>query len=554
MPDSPRRRFVRRWLPALLLVFVAAAYRFPALDESPPSLFRDELEKGYTAWELWSTGRCGRLNLETGRVSPSGASPLFIDVYGVRTSGIYQWLSAPFVGLGGLNAITTRLAAALAGTLAVLFTFLWVRRTWGGTVALWAGFWLAVSPWHVVFSRWAQQGITEPLWLVLMVYGFQRGKSPAISDRARAVWWGLSGLAAGVAFYAYAVGRVFVPLFGCLLLVSHWRVLWRHWKGALPGVAAFLAIGLPVAWVALGAEGAARFERISVFGQTDSIPGAIGLFLGNWLRHFDPRYLFLHGDGNPRHGLPGLGLFTLAEAPLLVVGVVVLLRRRRPWDRFVLGWILLGPVSASLTVEGIPHALRSIVGLPAWPVVSGVGMAYFLRLLGRNAAWSPLARRWAPALLAVLFVGSAAFLSMRAVYRGWPIASAMAFEWPAQTVTQALVSMEPESGGEDGRAPGRWLSGFVPYAPHRLLFHGRVPPREWQTRGMEALPANPLPPVPAGQFWSRYASGDWVGILPPDMESLPPGGYEIESAFALPWAVLDEEDLPVGAVIRKTDF
>ena len=137
---------------------------------------------------------------------------------------------------------------------------------------------------------------------------------------------------------------------------------------------------------------------------------------------------------------------------------------------------------------------------------------------------------------------------------GPPIASAMAFEWPAQTVTQALVSMEPGSGGEDGWEPGRWLSGFVPYAPHRLLFHGQVPPREWQTRGMEALPANPLPPISAGQFWPRYTPGDWVGILPPDMESLPPGGYEIESAFVLPWAVLGEGSRPVGAVIRKTGF
>jgi len=570
-------------------VCLAAVFRFPALDGLPPALFRDEIEKGYTAWELAATGRYGRLSMTVGgTVIPSERFPFFIDVYGVRTSSLYQWLSIPFMAVGGLNGWTTRLPAAVAGVMAVWFTFLWVRRVWGTRTALWAGFWLALSPWHVVFSRWAQQGITEPLWLVLALYCFQKGRSPVATDRHRAFWWAASGVFAAVAFYAYAVGRVFVPVWLIALGLSHLRLLRRHSGAAALAGGVFLVLAIPVAWVSLGAEGAARFDRISVFGQTSSTGAALALFLKNWLRHFDLRFLFLSGDANPRHQLPGLGVMFLAQAPLVVFGLLGLIRRRRPVDVFLLLWLALFPVSASLTAEGVPHALRAIVGLPAWPVLTGIGTAVLFRLVA-GLPRSDAVRRLAGALLVLVLVVPAALSLSRALYHRWPAAAAMDFEWTAQTITLALLNSDGNrvrAGGNDSASvidarigastetgpqspsetsldsvpelppvssasPGRWLSGYVPYAPHRLLFHGQVDPRTWQARGLEALPARLLPPAPLSDFWSRIRAGDRLGLLEPDLGTLPPAAYTVELSIPLP-PELGGQGEELGAVVLKT--
>ena len=64
--SQTHRKRLHRWLPALVLLVLAAIFRFPGLDAAPPALFRDEVEKGYTAWELAGTARYGKLDLETG--------------------------------------------------------------------------------------------------------------------------------------------------------------------------------------------------------------------------------------------------------------------------------------------------------------------------------------------------------------------------------------------------------------------------------------------------------------------------------------------------------
>lgn len=549
------RRF-RRWIPAAALLFLAAVFRFPALESSPPSLFRDELEKGYTAWELASTGRYGRLSMAPGgRVAPSEFMPFFIDVYGVRTSAVYQWLSAPVVAIAGLNAASTRFVAAFAGTLTVLFLFLWVRRVWGPKVALWSAFWLALCPWHVVFSRWAQQGITEPLWLILALLCFQVGRSPRAGARSRALWWIGTGFFAGLAFYAYDIGRLFVPLWVAALVASHSGTFLRRWKMLLPGAAVFLVIALPVTMVALGAEGSARFNRISVFGQTSSLPAALLLFVENWIRHFDPRFLFLSGDANPRHQLPGLGVLFLVQAPLILLGLAWLARRRRPMDWFLVAWIALYPVCASLTVEGIPHALRSIVGIPAWAIATGIGTAVLFRLIaGMKRPEST--RRLAGALVALALAAPTALGLSRAVYRHWPATSALEFEWPAEQVTRALLDTRGE-GAKTGNGDARsgdagtlWLSGYVAYAPHRLLFHGRVDPREWQSKGLDALPARMLPPGPLDAVWPGVGEGDRLGLLTPDLTAIRPSMYRVVAPVIFP-AELGGENTPVGAVVGK---
>src|SRR5690606_4182024 len=123
-PPLPYRTWALRWL--LAIVVLAAFLRFWNLGTIPPGLFRDEAEKGYTALELWTTGRQGQF-MPDGSIQVTRLFPLFVDAGGVKTSAIYQYLSAPIVGIFGLNVWTTRAAAALVGTLTVLVVFFLAR-------------------------------------------------------------------------------------------------------------------------------------------------------------------------------------------------------------------------------------------------------------------------------------------------------------------------------------------------------------------------------------------------------------------------------------------
>ncbi len=358
-PHKGRRRLI------LILCLLAALLRVAKLDTIPPALFRDEAEKLYNAFCLAHSGRdCSGHLL-----------PLFVQVFGVTTSAIYQYATVPFVWLFGMGEWAARLPAALVGTCTVLLTFLWIEKARGTRAAMWAAVFLAFSPWHVVFSRWAQQGIFLPLFLAGAMSAWQiflRGKGGAL------VW---AAIALALAFYTYDVARAFVPLLMLLLCVLYWRELCAHWRWALTSALVFVILSLPTLWLLIFRTEAAqaRFSRISIFAPGQSFSSVISMFSRNYVAHFSPSFLLLHGDSELRHGA-GVGILTAFEFAALIMGTVVTARSRSRFGWLLLGWLLCYPVAASLTREGIPHALRSIVGIPAVQALAAIGVTRFERL------------------------------------------------------------------------------------------------------------------------------------------------------------------------------
>ena len=157
-------RYLRIFL--LIVILVAAFLRLVDIGENPPGFFRDEADKGYTAYCL----------LKTGKDLAGHTWPLFVKSLSVYTSGIYQYTLIPFIALGGLNESIVRLPAALVGIATVLLTFLIGRKLYDEKVGLLAAIFLTFSPWHLVFSRWANQGIFLPLLVLLGLYFFLSGE------------------------------------------------------------------------------------------------------------------------------------------------------------------------------------------------------------------------------------------------------------------------------------------------------------------------------------------------------------------------------------------
>lgn len=471
------------WLGFALVLLVAAAFRLFDLGGTPPGLFRDELEKGYTALELWHTGRQTAITAD-GTVT-SRLFPVFAAVFTDRTTIIYQYLSAPFVGLFGLGPVTTRLVAALAGVASVGLVWLLARRWYGGTaVPLVAALALALSPTAIVFSRWAQQGcLTIPLvlggvlafWAAFHPRGEGRHHTRALAA--------LAGILFGLAFYAYDPVRPTVLVVALALVATVGTSRLQSERDPLFVFAAlFLLVAVPTVLAATTAEGASRFRRVGVFSE--GIAPGLAVAAGNYLAHFDPRFLFLFGDANPRHG-PEFGGLVGPEAvvPILAGIVAALGLLSTPGDAeartrraLLLAWLLAAPVGASLTREGIPHALRSILLLPVLALLAGEGaQALRAAIIARRRVITGL---YAGAVLASLCLAAANHNAMGMRHLG---------AW----ATGAIPALERAAAS---RPPGGYgISTGVLYAPYYLLFHEGLDPVRFQAEGLDALGGRLVP-------------------------------------------------------------
>lgn len=492
----------RAFLVFLLILAMAGGLRVVRLETLPPALFRDEAEKAYTAWSLASTGRDlhGRF------------LPLFINAFGVTTSAIYQYAAVPFMALLGPEVRSARLPAACAGTATVALVWLLVRRERGREAALWSAGFLALSPWHLVFSRWAQQGIFLPLLLTGAMLGwnaFLRGRRHGLP---------VAGTLFAAALYAYDPARAFVPLLGLWLVVLYHRELRRRWPETLAGAAAFLLAASPLLQLFFQSSEAAqaRFRVISIFGDSPSPATAAVRFLTNYAAHWSPGFLLLHGDRELRHSA-GVGLLSAAEAVALVCGIVVLVRRRRRRDLVWLGWLAAAPVAASLTREGVPHALRSIVALPAVQIVAGIGAASLVRQAARLRPLTlPVARR----LMALLVIVS--FLPFARAYYGKGYADRAAFSWQ-YGVEQALQLLRPDNGiPPDVPIVFSKITG----AEYLVAYYEKIPPEHIQRQGYSGTRFRfPAFQVPIEELYGQYPGPAAFVTLP--MFGGPEGGRAI---------------------------
>lgn len=526
----------------VLIIALAAILRLYGLGSNPPALFRDEAEKGYTAYSLLKTG--GYIYFET---STTGTRvrfqhfPLFCNVFGVYTSAIYQYLDVPFIALLGLTEFATRAPAALAGILTVLFTFFLAKQLWNDTrLALIASLLLAISPWHVLFSRWALQGILVPLFLTVGLLCFLKGAEQ------KPHYWLLAALLFAIAFYTYAVARLFIPIFLLLLCLIYWRRLAEARPWALGSLGLFMILAVPILLFTLGEQGSARFERISIFAINLPWYKTLFLFLRNYLEHYSPVFLFFRGDELARHsihslaalqqlGLPfhlsprsfglmltGFGTLYLFEAPFLIIGLIRLVKRHAQTDILLLGWFLLFPIGASLTHEGVPHALRSIVALPMPQLITAMGARTILEWLNprdhsvRPAV--PSVKRLVRILVLclVIIACTAVLLFVYDLFVLYPVFSAPDWQYGVKQTLDYTRHCSPPP-------QHIYLSGHITFAPYLVLFYEKVEPAQIQANGFRSLPYAFLPPgLNMERFWNQVSSNSLVVLYPGELTGKTP--------------------------------
>ncbi|TSC78161.1 MAG: hypothetical protein G01um101429_908 [Parcubacteria group bacterium Gr01-1014_29] len=337
--------------------------------------------------------------LETGRFKTfyhenNGREGLFINI---------QALS---VWVFGNEAWALRIVSALLGTLTVLgvyfltkeifreknFQFLnWKLSARGGsalggeignseTVALLSTFFLATSYWHITFSRIGLRAIMLPLVssfaLYFLLRALRTGSQPHMI---------LAGIFTGLGFYTYLAFR-FMP-FVLLLPIGWYLFQWHKNRSASPSCAPCLvAIFLFASLAVFTPLGLYFFDHpediIGRSGQVSIFTAQNPLFEFVKANTATAGMLFVFGDCNARHNYACLPELNPLVAAFFVIGLLVALRELRntsqkPRQRMhmlvLLAWLLFMSLPATLTREGLPHALRSIGMIPPIMLLAGLG-------------------------------------------------------------------------------------------------------------------------------------------------------------------------------------
>ncbi|MBI2598878.1 glycosyltransferase family 39 protein, partial [Candidatus Curtissbacteria bacterium] len=367
----------------LILVFVVAfMLRFFLLSSLPPGLDWDEASTAYNAYSI----------LKTGKDEFGESFPFLFRAYDGYTPPLLTYLNIPAVAIFGLNEFGARFTNAVLGTFSIfgiclLAKELFKSKKLAGTAALF----LAISPWHVTYSRVNFFATLPIFFTVFATYFFLKGKARFLF--ASAVFFVL-------AILAYFSAYIFVPLFAVILAALYIKKL--KLRRAVLFLTPIILAAVFILFLAGG--GQARYRGVSAFGDPDLIKqstqfsvneGALGQvihnrrivyaqkFLEGYFANFRFDFLFGKSDQVVRMVVPGsgFGLLYFWDLPFLALGIYFLAARKPSNWKMPLAWLAIAPIAAAPTLP-VMTSTRASLMIPALVIISAYGFYFFMKAKG----------------------------------------------------------------------------------------------------------------------------------------------------------------------------
>ena len=375
----------------ILIILLAFVLRFYKLSTTP-AFNADEAAIGYNAYSL----------LLTGKDEHGNNWPLHFQSFNDYKPGLYFYVVLPFVKLIGLNEWAVRIPGAALGVLTVFVVYLLAKELFKNkNIAIFSALLLAISPWHIHFSRGGWEVNLSTFLIALGVWLFLR----YVNDSKQKYLY-LSVLSFALSFYSYHAARVVVPLLGLSLFVIYFKDLVRNMKPVVIGGVLLILLLLPLLKDLVGPAGISRAAGVGLFADpgplnrineqrgehpdfTSIIPKVFhnkavnyGLaFFDNLLSHYHGEFLFLSGDEIQRNKVPETGQLYLFEIITVILGIIILLKRFDKSSIVVFSWLILAPFASALTFQA-PHALRAHnMAIPA-VLISAVGLNLLIDWIG----------------------------------------------------------------------------------------------------------------------------------------------------------------------------
>ena len=395
--------FFKKTKVILFLILAASLFlRVWKLDAVPVSLFSDELDVGYQAYSI----------IKTGRDYSGNVLPLHFQSYADARAPLYIYASIPTVAVFGITAWGVRLPAAAFGLLGIWATFLLVRESLGSrNLGLISALLMAISPWHIQYSRSAFEVTMLLAFLLLGLYFFFKSL-----NKPKYLWVSVALLVFSP--WIYNTAKLFTPLLMIILFIlCKQQILKVKRTHLIKAAVAGIVVGLPLVYATFFGGAIKRAEYLSIFtdpttkseveysilydAQVRKVYGGGTIskvltrlvhnkfsfwgskVVNNYISSLSFDFLFLKGDSNLRHSIEGVGQFYKFEVILLILGMVLFFSKfkDRKIKLLILFWILAGILPAAITRDGGTHATRLIIILPPLIFLISYGLTDTLKEL-----------------------------------------------------------------------------------------------------------------------------------------------------------------------------
>ncbi len=357
----------------VLLGFVLRIYRISSLP-----MYGDELTMVYDTYSI----------LKTGKDSTGESFPLTFRMGAGRPGG-YIYASVPFVYIFGPNEFGVRSLSLLSGLGIIILVYSLGKKLFDSEkVGLIASFLTSISIWDIYLSR---GGFEAHFALFLALFG--------ITSFLYKKYF-LMAIAWGLAIFTYPTFKLTLPLmFLIILWYDGFKNIIRN-KFFLASLVILALFGGLVINENFKGRSEERFSKINIFSDIKLREHIIQLnneernfstlptllkpifynkpleysraLLENYMDNISIRFLYLRGDGNPRHNPGEWGMLYLFELPLLFIGILNLWKERKKTLLFLIAWILITPLATMLINE--THSLRNALMLPGLIFISSYAL------------------------------------------------------------------------------------------------------------------------------------------------------------------------------------
>jgi 4-amino-4-deoxy-L-arabinose transferase-like glycosyltransferase len=382
-----------------MILLLALFLRFYNNNNFPPSLNWDEVSHGYNAYSVLKTGMD-----EWGKKFP------IIDfrAYGDYPLTLNLYLTIPFIRFLGLNQFSIRLPHMILGVLTVVSSYFLVLGIFKKkNYALLTSLLVAIDPWLLFPSRGVfQSNLSVFLLITSMALFFNREKKKFLLP--------LSLFTLLLTLFSYHSTRIFSPLLLISILsiyrddlISFLKVK-KAYSTLILGIISVFFISLALIfinpesrarsqWVFLIDQGA--INKINEQRALSTLPQELKRFVynkplyvlkgfsDNYIKYFSPKFLFFKGGTQYQFSNPKFGLLLYPNLIFFYIGFIwvfykALIKKERNY-LFILVWILIAPIAASITKESYA-VLRSTTMLPIPEILSVLGFYFIFDLIKKK--------------------------------------------------------------------------------------------------------------------------------------------------------------------------
>lgn len=334
----------------IFLLLIGCFLRLYKLNEFPRPINQDELVNGHNGYMIEKFGK------------DDWSIPYPFQLKGLGTMdfrpALYAYASIPIFYTFGYSVFTIRLFSALLGCLTLLILFFYLKDKVQKTTLYFAMLVLALSPWHIFYSRQSHEGTSQiPFFTILIIYLTDR----LCSSRHKIKYLALLGIAIGLGLNTYQSFRVQYAFYFLLIPILYFYIDKMELK--LKRLRNILFFYIPLLICSFPQLYCLIFSSNNYFNKFSNVVipfhfswDYFWLIKKNILDHFSPGFLF-------RKEFSINNLSIMRELwillPLYYGGIMIVLSRIRKLHFFLLLPICLLTILPSALTHDSPHALRA---------------------------------------------------------------------------------------------------------------------------------------------------------------------------------------------------